>query len=696
MLQWQAGQLEYAVAALAIWMTTDVGQYVCSKLAIWKIPLHDWDKAVKNYATECRRLGQIFGTGKEEVELAFGMRRLVSLAGRTPDDADWEKEMRERTQVTTAKRGFKDGKISSAAYRYIRWNTLDDIVAAAMPALAKRSGSFQEYLDRRWWSTPRGTTSFGASVKAMLKELDNPDLDLQLRPIKPVVQEVRSMQEQLRDVAAGARAHARGSTKPEPGLKKRALLAVDDITALVAGYASNNIETVVKSDGMVLRQDPADVSEWVNFDVGDDVWRVSNDYSNFNILNSLRSLQLVDIMLAKHWLQLPYRFAKQKAAASHWVAASYNKATMQCPLGTFQTVAGLWSGHRNTARDNTILHTVYLRAISSVMRALFTATPYHVSKQRICGDDETLGYSHWHVAVCHTLVADALGYTSQVSKGMLSLAHDEFLQLIRIPGRPPKYPVANTILTFCSGNWYKDPVRNLGTTVKDISDHLWDMHLGGVPLQVCQQLGMQVLDYLMQVKDTNGELIPLEWWKYRGCGLPEGHPLWGCVITPAAPDLHVNPIIRNVPAHATDDAIKSEEAIWDVIGREAQERVRAERIEQSYRNVAKNQLTREYDRAVCATWPRRENHAYHEEPDRIPPVQANRWRAIPTRALERSARTVAIKVRFPPELLGQEEMWKALPSLAPRDRAQLIQGLHDRQKPTRSWYWRLPPLLRVA
>jgi len=43
MLQWQAGQLEYAVAALAIWMTTDVGLYVCTRLAIWKIPLSRWD-----------------------------------------------------------------------------------------------------------------------------------------------------------------------------------------------------------------------------------------------------------------------------------------------------------------------------------------------------------------------------------------------------------------------------------------------------------------------------------------------------------------------------------------------------------------------------------------------------------------------------------------------------------------------------
>jgi hypothetical protein len=695
MLDYQRGQLEYAVAALAIWMTTATGQYVSARLHIWKIPLCRWDNEVKQFGSECRRLGQVFGGGQQEVVHAMGMRRIVCLAGRTDADADWAQEVLDRTTYTTAKRGYSDGYVSTLGYWLIRAHTLKVLVSSAMPGLVRRSGDLTEYISSRWWNTPRGTTSEGGHVKHLLKQLNHAELDLQLRPIKPVVHEVRDIGWIMSTARKVPAAHARGSTKPEPGLKRRALLAVDDATAFIAGYASQHVETTTKAEGMVLRQDPADVSEWVNFDIGPTVWRVSNDYSNFNILNSLRSMQLIDMEFACHWQRVPYRYAEQKKLAHMWVAASYLHPTFSCPAGEFTAKTGLWSGHRNTARDNTMLHVVYLNCIKSVMNALF-ADRARVSKQRICGDDETVAYSEWAPAVCHTLVADALGFKSQVSKGMLSLDHDEFLQLVRWSGQPPTYPVANTILSYCSGNWYKDPVRDLGTTPKDISDHAWDMHLGGVPLVVCQGLATQVLNYLMQVKTPNGELVPLEWMTFRGCGLDDGHPLWR-VSTVAAPIIVPDMNVHGLPRFSTNASLQRETAIWNVIGREQYERVARERLIQSYRHVAKNTLTREYDRVALDVWPRRGTAGSQvTRLKELPPIPANRWRAIPVRAVDRSARAVAIRVGFPPELVEEPEMWKALPMLKPRERAVMLQGWADKQEQTLGWRWRLPPLLRVA
>jgi hypothetical protein len=695
MLRWQIGQLEYAVAALAIWMTTETGKYVCSTLEIWKIPLSEWQTAVKGFAVDCRRYGQVFGCGATEVEHAFAMRKLIALMGRSAADADWAKEVSDRIGDTTPKRGYKHGMVTSEAYRDIRQRSLNGIVKAAMAELIKRSGTFSEYMMERWWATPRGTSSRSAAVKAILKKADNPTLDLQLRPIKPVTYEVDSVVDVLSSAACIPNAHARGSTKPEPGYKCRALLAVDDATAFIAGYASQRVELVAKTEGMVLRQDPADVSEWVNFDIGADVWRVSNDYSNFNILNSLRSMQLVDLTFAQAWSTVKMRYAKQKELAHKWVAASYAAASFSCPQGVYLATTGLWSGHRNTARDNTILHVCYLNCIKSVMAALFKSH-VRVLKQRICGDDETLSYTKWACAAVHALVADALGFTSQVSKGMLSRRHDEFLQLIRMPGRPPKYPVAHTILTFCSGNWYKDPVRDISSTIKDISDHLWDMVLGGVPLLIAQLLGARVLNYLIQVKDSDNRLVPLEWWDYRGCGLPEGHPLWGCDRTIAAPVLATDLSVGDLPAFATDDSLMREQDAWAVIEPAVRQRVRAQRLMQSYRNVAKNALTTQYDSKIIETWPQRSPRRYvFPKVSGLPQVQTNRWRAIPDRLIGRSARAVAIQVKFPPELLDTPDMWRAMITLKPRERAAMLLGLQQRQQPTRGWRWLLPPLLRA-
>lgn len=696
MLHWQAGQLEYSVAALAIWMQLPAAKYVCERLPIWKIPLHRWKVVIKPFADECRRLGQIFGAGETEVGYAFQMRKLVSLMGRTDADADWEKEVADRTTDTTPKRGYTQGRINSAGYRHIRRATLRDLVVSARRELTRRAGRMSEYVAERWWNTPRGTSSNSRDVKTKLVGLDNPMLDLQLRPIKPVVGEVMSIDELLRVALITPHCRARGSTKPEPGFKCRALLAVDDATAFIAGYASQSVEVVTKAQGMVLRQDPADVAEWVSFDIGHDVWRVSNDYSNFNILNSLHSMQLIDMEFALMWSQQHTPESRDKMLAHCWVAASYTNATFSCPLGEYWATCGLWSGHRNTARDNTMLHVCYLNAIKSVQGALFGVCA-QTSKQRICGDDETLAYTNWSAAVCHTLVADALGYESQVSKGMLSRRHDEFLQLVRTPGNVPQYPVAHTILTFCSGNWYKDPVRELATTVKDISDHLWDMVLGGLPHSIARQLGGEVLDYLMQVKTRDGKLAKLEWWTYRGCGLPQGHPLWGGTVTLASPIL--SPILQvgDVPSRATDDSLQRESEMWNIIGQAARERVKQQRALAAYRNIAKNELTKQYDAAALLTWPLR--YSYWDstvDPYFSVVVPHNRWRAVPDRLVARSARAVAVSVKFPPEMLDTDEMWLAIACLRPRERSAMLQGLVDRQKPTVGWRWMLPPLLRAV
>lgn len=687
----QVGQLDYAVAALLIWLHTPVGIYVSADIPIHRVPLDQWPDIVKPFSNECRRLGQIFGRGPAEVWYAFGMRRVVSLAGRTDAEADWEKEHKERTADTTPKRAAQDGVVSAAAFQRVRDYTLREVAAHVVKKLRWSQGSVDEFFEDRWWQTPRGTTSQGGAIKTALKELDIKELDLQLRPIKPTVMEMTSKKEMCQAIGM-PRAEARGSTKPEPGMKKRALLALDDTASFVAGYASSGCEGTTKLGGMVLQQTPSDVAEWVSFDIGPKVWRVSNDYSNFNILHSLRSLQLVDIHLAKQWRDVPDSWARDKERAHLWIAESYNHASIKTPAGNVQVRCGLWSGHRNTARDNTILHLVYLRCISSVMRMLFGQAAV-TTKERICGDDETLSYFNWGAAVCHTLVADALGFTSQVSKGLLSRRHDEFLQLMRKPGRLPVYPIANTILTFCSGNWYKDPVRDLSTTVKDISDHVWDMVLGGVPHEAGQRLAGYVLDYLMQVKNPAGELVRLEWWPLRGAG-PGGHPLWGQTFADT-PEVSKPPPPHGLPKHAAEASTTKETAVWEAIGHHRRAQIVGERAWQSYRHVAKNWLQREYDSRALQVWPTRVSkpETYHVEWPNVPP---NRWRVGIERDRVHSARAAAKACGLPPELLGTDDMWKAMLVMEPRQRAKLLMHFAEVQKPTMGWRWKVPPLLRAV
>jgi len=180
----QIGELNYAVAALCIWIKTKVGQYVCSQLPIHKVPLHLWPEIVKPFADDCRRMGQIFGLGNEEIEYAFSMRKMTALCGRTDEDADWLMEVNDRTSFTTSKAACIGGVVSTAAYETIRDHWLGRIAHQATRMVAKRAGSIDEFWSKRWWNTPRGTTSLGAITKRFLKNINNKSLIYKYDQIK--------------------------------------------------------------------------------------------------------------------------------------------------------------------------------------------------------------------------------------------------------------------------------------------------------------------------------------------------------------------------------------------------------------------------------------------------------------------------------------------------------------------------------
>jgi len=689
----QAGQLSYAVAALCIWVRTNAGRWVTSRLPVHLVPLDQWPDVVKPVMVQARQYGQLFGDGPTEWEHVFDLRKLIALCGRTQEQADWKKEHDERTTLTSAKAAYDSvtGKIGGPGYRRHRDHHLERVAQVIVRSLASSGGSIDEHWEERWTRTPHGTTSLGADIKEELRGTD-PNMDWQMRATKPTAAEVMTKDDLLSWCSQTPRCEARGSTKPEPGLKKRALLAVDDCTAWIAGYASYMVEGATKHGGMVLRQDPSDVAEWVAFDQGEPVWRVSNDYDNFNILHSLRSLAEVDIKLANEWDKVPFRWARDKAAASRWVAASYHRAFMRTPHGDARVICGLWSGHRNTARDNTILHLVYLECTLSVMRALF-GKDGNAIKRRLCGDDETVAYRSWAAAVCHTLVTDALGFKSQVSKGLLARNRDEFLQLMRHAGNLPTYPVAHTILTFCSGNWYKDNVRDLESTIKDVSDHVWSMVLGGLRMKDGRQLAGYVLDYLMQIKDMKGGLEAVSWWPYRGCGLKDGHPLWGLPGSGFPRATLTRPRLA-VPTNATNDGLAREWKVWEQVPRGLCVQAARGRAWEAYKSVTRHWLQQEKDKAYGLMAPRREGYTRVHGYSKVGKIPVNRWRSTSDRNVVRSVRAAARGCGFPPELLGTRYGLKAMTMLRPRDRARLAVAQADQQSQTRGWRWYVVPLLR--
>lgn len=180
---------------------------------------------------------------------------------------------------------------------------------------------------------------------------------------------------------------------------------------------------------MVVTQKPREISEWMSADAGQPDWYVSNDFDSYNEIHMTTSLVNVDLTFAEKWNELYQRTgdkrAVNKAMFCMWMAKSHHNSYVQGDLDQ-RVTKGLFSGHRNTARDNTMLHVVYNRAIRGIINywAMCKDKP---RKQKMCGDDEVCAYPSWEQAVIHPLVADAIGMPSKAEKGMLSRHTDEFL-----------------------------------------------------------------------------------------------------------------------------------------------------------------------------------------------------------------------------------------------------------------------------
>lgn len=698
----QLGQQEFAVAALLIWSTTPIAHAVLQHTPIHRVPLEKWPSCLKNWLVECRQLGRITGTAGDERYKAWELRRLMTLCGRTIEEANWGQEEADRTQKCVSKYAHTDAHgISNTSYRIMRGKVLAQCAQTAVRLLENKPGDLWNWWKRRARNTPAGSSSRHRDLKSAIRDL--PGVDLEMRPTKKAVVELFTEDDLRSWLKMTPRCIARTSTKHEPGRKNRALFAQDDEGATIAAFASEGMERSMKTGGMVLSQMPEDVKEWIAAEAAH-VYMVSNDYTNFNILHSPGDLALVSISLAAEWMAAFHRSgsrrALHKAVCELWTAESYKLMFTQ-GKSAYRVVCGLYSGHRNTARDNTLLHRVYLSATQSIMAVYFGG--HRPVFERMSGDDEVVHYSRWCEAVTHPLISDGAGFKSKVEKGLLAKRNDEFLQFMRYPGNMPRYPVAHTILTFCSGNWYKTPVRDLGATVPAMEDHAWDLVLGGVPVEVARKLAADALDYIMQTKDRAGNLRPKEWWKFRGANEIGGHPLWGCGKevddVPTISLAGLGAVVKDLPCHATQDLVSTEFKYWEAGDQLLLNEAMRQRTVEAYASVMRHELTELYDEAADTCWPDRAAK-WTSVPSGLGecPIEPTRaeLRRLRSRKLERlppSIFAVCMKYNIPPELVKREP-GRVLAIAEPRARSELLAAIRAPET-TKRKAWAMPGLLRT-
>jgi hypothetical protein len=531
------GWMEFSVAGVILWrhiVSAETKEFL-DQSGIFKIPLVAWKKGLADWCNDVRRYN---GIGHDDLEIdgkiAGMIRKLINLSGRDLLPADFEAEAEHiKATYSVRKAPSEEKRLSTKAWDESLDHSIQELVSILETKIFEGMNlrPFHE-----WWATRRAWVASGSSSeKHRMQELKQDDARLTRsdRPTKKQTIETMDIDDILKALLANPIAIARASTKPEPGFKRRALYASDDISTYIASYASADIEKAMCIGGMVTKQTPAEVMQWLQADLlrsqhPERIW-LSLDYSDFNKEHTKIALTKLNLALAKMWnRQSKYAHSKDifimKALCSFWVARSHLNSWCNEADGTIKRhYSGLWSGHRDTARDNTMLHWCYSNIVKkSVLKTMGLDCKLHYLG--ICGDDEDGVHDDWVSMAAYIGMHRLCGLKLNPVKQLSDWYAHEFLQRQANKNSMPIRPLAPMIATLSTGSWYKQSYVYYDTIITSINDNCREILARGADPLIIRKVAAVLISRMMTVNqlenidrddDEEAPNVKLEWWKYR-------------------------------------------------------------------------------------------------------------------------------------------------------------------------------------
>jgi hypothetical protein len=615
--QTNRGWMEFAVAGTILWMRLikpDILTRVAA-LGLFEIPLRLWSKVLGPWCNDVRHFGGIgFKDEKEDNTAASMIRKIANLSGRDLKPADFEKEAKSIRANRSAKAVPGPGKSLTCG----GW--LPELQVSIRNMIGEISSDMLEEMRFRtieeWWATRRAWVPSGSSSqKEEQKAFKKKDFRLRSedRPTKAQTIETISYDDLLEVLSGVPRSTARKSTKPEPGFKRRALYALDDFGTYIASYASMDMEKHLSKGGMAAKQTPQDIVEWLRADIlrSEDPRRIwlSLDYADFNKEHSKLAMCMLNLELANMWcgrmaMEKSSDIMAMKAICANWTALAHLNAYCTEEDGSeTRHFSGLWSGHRDTARDNTMLHWCYSDIVKRKIKEKI-GEDIELLYFGVCGDDEDGLHADWTGMAAYLGMHRVCQLNLNPSKQLADWYGHEFLQRQANKGMLPVRPLAPMIATLSTGSWYKASHIYYDTVIKSLSDNCMEIIARGANPRIMRTVIASMINHMMTMDDGE-RVIELEWWDYRhgGDGTDRTDSLWhgtgDCLPHPVMKEDYLI-VGEGAPSLATQDWL-SNKGRWLEDVSQADREIYAQRLMRdtyksyygAYRQLMRNRLALE-------------------------------------------------------------------------------------------------------
>lgn len=614
-LTYNRGAMEVQVAAMLMWLYCAPKSLVdaLDQAGWFLVSLADWKGRFSDELDEMRRTVST-PRASPDPEGYKWMRKIFNITYRNRDDADWAGEY-DKTNVHMPMRHLRElSHLTGLDYHTLFEQEAEKLLSRVIKQYAEAANTdtiSDWWLARNAWM-PGGSSSERHKLSDL--QANDPRLAKQDRPDKKAVAEAMDLDDLLDRLVSPPSIEARASVKYEAAYKARALYATEDAHFHIASYASLDLEKFMNVDGMNARQTPSDVAEWVSTDKrvasGDGHMWYSLDYSDFNKEHRLWELKLINLILAKQWLlaALPKEVKYQKSYCAQWVAESYDVALVTRNQQSYRVWSGLFSGSRDTARDNTLLHCIYSNMVWRCLQA--AGIPKKAMRARfMCGDDEDALFSSWGVLNLYAKLHSYIGWQLKPSKQMCGPTQHEYLQRTMLENTLPTRPICTILETLASGNWYSRPAIWYDSAISSVSDNAWEIHLRGMPLDIARRYAYCTLNAMMRLPDQSvkGKWRKLEWWDMRHSASKT--PLWLDTGSGGhAPNIDIKTKIdpgSAAPSKASQDMV---EHSWDILCDLDSRQISAYKVmkkENAYAKFYTTKRLRLLAESVYEQWPER-------------------------------------------------------------------------------------------
>jgi hypothetical protein len=484
------GWYEYSVASFLILLNNKHILKFVYLTNVWAVPLSNWIETVKPMLTRIHKYGYVDLEGKINANFIRGLHKLV---GRPEFDADFSVQVKARCKEQGARGMENKGLIKYSIESEKEILSIINEVCFDYCTMYKRMNTnnktIEEFIKTRIMHTPKGSTSHYDYFKKQ-------DIKRQwkYRPNKKVLASIRPYHYFYDKITKPLKhVDARFSTKREPGMKARDLEAIDDDASFVSSFASQNIEKIYVTKGVDISTTPRTNKQWIK-DVNKSLYFMSNDYSKFNLQHQQMHIGAIDYFFSY--------YKQDQTAIGHANMAQVCKHYYLTNRSTNEKVhnkQGLFSGHRNTARDNTLLHYCYWIYIHRNIRRIIGK--YKIDFFNISGDDEDFGTNDVLLIYTYQQLCNMLGFRCQVIKSEKSVIGPVFLQLkFHSLFDLPKYPIANVVCNLCSGNWYKDGLKDIMSTPRDLLSSFTDLVRAEINKEFCKRLFLYTCNWMVNGK----------------------------------------------------------------------------------------------------------------------------------------------------------------------------------------------------